>query len=138
MDAKKRLLLVDDDADFVETNRAVLEENGYDVIVAYNGRECLDQVKKSKPDLILLDIMMTTVGDGMFVAQDLRRNDATQDIPIIVITSLNQVSPYNMGPDDAWMPVDAFLQKPVVPEVLLETVKKGLGQPTRHIEHRTV
>lgn len=134
---KKKILLVDDDADFVEMNKVVLDHNGYEVIVAYNGAECLEKAKASKPDLIILDIMMASVGDGMFAAQELRREDATRGIPIIVVTSVNEAPQYNIGPDEAWMPVDVFIEKPVAPEVLLEEVRKKLGQPSTSIQHHT-
>jgi len=134
---KKRILLVDDDADFVRMNKAVLEHDGYEVIVAYNGAECMEKAKACKPDLVILDIMMTTVGDGMFAAQNLRREEATREIPIIVVTSVNKTPPYNIGPDEAWMPVDVFIEKPVAPEVLLEEVRKKLGQPSTVIYRRT-
>ena len=130
MAAKRKVLLVDDDADFVTMNKVVLEKNGYEVIPAYNGRECLEQVKATSPDLIILDIMMSTVSDGMFVAQDLRREQPTKEIPIIVVTSVNQVPPYNIGPDQGWLPVDVFIEKPVAPDVLLEQVDKMLARPS--------
>jgi len=133
---EKTILLVDDDVDFVRMNKAVLEHGGYHVIVACNGAECMDKAKASKPDLILLDIMMTTVGDGMCAAQNLRREEATRGIPIIVVTSVNQTPPYNIGPDEAWMPVDLFMEKPVAPDVLLDEVRKTLGQPSTVIQRR--
>ncbi len=133
---KKTILLVDDDADFVRMNKAVLENGGYDVIVACNGTECMEKAKASKPNLIILDIMMATVGDGMFAAQELRREQATREIPIIVVTSVNKVPPYNIGLDEAWMPADVFIEKPVAPEVLLDEVRKKLGQPGTVIQRR--
>lgn len=125
--ASKKVLIVDDDADFVEINRSVLEADGYEVVAAYNGKECLEKVESEKPDLIVLDIMMTTPGEGMYVAQDLRQNEATKRLPIIVTTSVNQEPEYSLGPDEAWLPVDSFMEKPVTPEKLLEEVKKKIG-----------
>ena len=134
---KKRILLVDDDTDFVEMNKVVLERAGYEVSAASNRTECMEEAKARKPDLIILDVMMATVGDGMFAAQELRKEKATRDIPIIVVTSVNKVPPYNIGPDEAWMPVNAFIEKPVAPEVLLEEVRKQLGQPSTVIRRGT-
>ena len=124
---KKTILLVDDDADFVEANRVILEKNGYRVITAYNGDECRKAAAADKPDLIILDIMMKTTADGMYTAQDLHKEENTKDIPIIAATSVNQVPHFNMGPDETWLPVDEFLEKPIAPEVLLREVKKKIG-----------
>ncbi len=122
-----RILVVDDDPDIVELHRSILELGGYRVEVAYGGDECREKVNLKAPDLIVLDIMMDTMGSGMFVAQDLRMNDATRDIPIIVVTSINSLPPHNVEPDEAWLPVDAFLEKPVTPDQLLEEVQTLLA-----------
>lgn len=127
MAEQKTVLLVDDDADFVDANRTVLEKNGYRVISAYNGDECRKAAAEEKPDCIVLDIMMKTVSDGMYTAQDLHRDEGTKNIPIIAVTSVNQVPEFNMGPDETWLPVDEFMEKPVAPEVLLSEVKKKIG-----------
>jgi len=136
MSAKLKILLVDDDRDFVESVKTVLENDGYEVIPAYDGEEGLEKAKATEPDVIVLDIMMRSVGDGMHVAQDLRRNEATRGIPIIVVTSINAIPPYNLWPDEAWLPVDVFMEKPVLPGVLLEEVRKILGKPGTRIVHR--
>jgi len=127
--AKHKILLVDDDKDFVDTIRTVLESGGYEVVAAYDGEACLEKAKTEAPDGIILDIMMRTLGDGMFVAQRLREDEATQKIPIIVVSAINRVPPYNLWPDEAWLPVDVFLEKPVEPEALLAEVRKVLGSP---------
>jgi len=137
MGAKRKVLVVDDDPAFVDMNKLVLETNGYEVITAYDGDECLERVETGKPDLILLDIMMKSVGDGMLVAQKLRKDEATKHIPIIVVSAVNQTPPFNIGPDDGWLPVDVFIEKPVAPDVLLDQVRKSLGESSTHIEHRT-
>jgi len=137
MTARKNILVVDDDPDFVEINKTILETSGYQVAVAHDGQECLARARTDKPDLIILDIMMKTVGDGMFAAQALRQDQATKAIPIIVVTGVNQVPPFNIGPDDGWLPVDAFIEKPAVPQVLLEHVRRALGQATTRVERGT-
>ena len=137
MSAKHRILLVDDDPAFVDMNKAVLENNGYEVLTAQDGDECLEKVKTGKPDLIVLDIMMKTVGDGMFVAQTLRADETTKSIPIIVVSAVNQTPPFNIGPDEGWLPVDVFIEKPVAPDMLLDQVRRRLGEASTHIEHRT-
>lgn len=137
MDGKKKVLLVDDDVDFVDMNRAVLEANGYEVIAAHDGEQCLAKVESDMPDLIVLDIMMATVSDGMFVAQQLKKDEATKAIPILCVTGVNQVPPFNIGPDQGWLPVDVFIEKPISPQLLLEQVSKALGGRSTRIEPGT-
>jgi len=126
MNAKKRVLLVDDDADFVEVNRAVLENSGYEVAVAYNGKECLEKVRAESPDVIILDVMMATHSEGFNVSRDLRNSEHTKNIPILMVTSINDTVPYKFERDDTWLPVDSFIEKPIEPQQLLEEVKKML------------
>ena len=127
MNAKKKVLLVDDDADFVEIHRAVLEKNGYEVIAAYNGTECLEKTRSEKPDLIVLDVMMATQSEGFNVSRDLRNSEHTRRIPILMVTSINETVPYKFQRDETWLPVDSFVEKPIVPEQLLEKVAAMLS-----------
>jgi CheY-like chemotaxis protein len=126
MKTKKTVLLVDDDADFVEMNRVVLENNGYRIVVAYNGTECLEKVRSEKPDLIILDVMMATQSEGFNVSRDLRNSEHTKNIPLIMVTSVNETVPFKFEPDDTWLPVDTFIEKPIAPERLLAEVNKRL------------
>lgn len=128
MSAKAKVLLVDDDKDLVETLRTVLENDGYEAEAAYDGAQCLEKVEAAPPDLIILDIMMRTMGDGMYVAQHLRGDEATRSIPIIVVSGINRVPPYSLWADEAWLPVDVFMEKPVEPEQLLEAVRNSLAR----------
>lgn len=127
MDAKKKIMLVDDDADFVEMNKAVLENNGYKVVAAYSGKECLEMVKSEKPDMIILDVMMDNKTEGFHVTYDLRNHEQTKNIPILMVTSVNEKVPYKFERDDTWLPVDEFVEKPLEPKRLLSEVSKRLG-----------
>jgi len=126
MSAKKRVLLVDDDADFVDMNRAVLENHGYEVAVAYDGRQCLELTGQARPDLIILDVMMTRTSEGFDVSRELRNREHTKDIPLLMVTSINETVPFKYGPDETWLPVDSFLEKPIDPTVLLAEVNRQL------------
>ena len=127
MAAKKKVLLVDDDGAFVEVNKTLLEKKGYEVLTAFNGRECMEKLNVSKPDVIVLDVMMTRMGEGFDVSRDLRNSEQFKGIPIIMLTGVNQTVPFKFEPDPVWLPVDTFLEKPVKPERLLEEVKKALA-----------
>jgi CheY-like chemotaxis protein len=120
---KARILVVDDDADFVEIEKQLLESEGYAVEAAYNGQECIQQIKDRAPDLILLDIAMTKAYEGVDVAQFLRDQKDTSDIPIIVVTSKPIGAIY---PEDMWYPSDEFISKPLNKQDLLEKVQKLL------------
>jgi two-component system, OmpR family, alkaline phosphatase synthesis response regulator PhoP len=124
----KKVLLVDDDADFVEMNKAVLENHGYEVLTAYNPQEGLARAKAGKPDLIVVDVMMTTPTDGFHLTHSLRGAEETKSVPILMVTSVNQTVPYKFEPDETWLPVDAFLEKPIQPERLLEEVGRRIGK----------
>jgi len=132
MEQRKKVLLVDDDADFVAINRAVLEQHGYDVVVAYSGQECREKVKSETPDLIVLDLMMGTWSEGLNVAEDLRSSDETSDIPLLLATVVNLKGPYASRPDIIcdWL-IDEYLMKPVEPDKLLEAVERGLRGKTK-------
>ena len=84
--AKRKMLVVDDEVDFIEVVTLRLEANDYEVITAGNGREALDKVKKDKPDAILLDIMMPEM-DGLMVLKKIRSEDAR--IPIFITTAFS-------------------------------------------------
>ncbi len=130
MGAPRTVLLVDDDADFVEMNRILLEQNGYGVRVAYSGKQCLAEVAARRPDVIILDMVMESRDDGFDVSRELRNSEHTKSIPLIMITSVNDRIPFHLEPDRTWLPVDALLEKPVEPQLLLTIVGRALrGQP---------
>lgn len=122
----RKILLVDDDVDLVEMNRTFLANNGYDVIFAYNGTDGFEKAKSEKPNLIVLDVMMTDVGEGFEVARNLKQDGSTKDIPILMMTSVNQEHGFSLtiGPDETWNPVDAFVEKPFSPKELKSKIEE--------------
>jgi len=122
------ILLIDDDSDLVEMNRAYLGQNGYNVLCAYNGSDGLLKAQKGKPDLIVLDVMMTEVGEGFEVARELKKDERTKLIPIIMLTSVNQEHGFNLtiGTDQTWNPVDCFVEKPFGPKELMAKIQELL------------
>jgi len=122
---KKKVLIVDDDADFVEMNQRVLEQNGYEVTAAYSGQECLQQVQSKRPDIVLLDMMMETWSEGTNVVDKLRSSRATKNIPIILISAVNLRSNFaDVSDTEDFLDVDGYMTKPFVPDKLLEKVKE--------------
>jgi len=121
-----KIVLIDDDVDFVEINKTILEKAGYAVDTAYDGEEGLKKIEAFKPDLVVLDVMMKTADEGFHVAKAIRENEATKELPILMLSSMNKMEgqEWQLGPSDKWNPIDQFVDKPVKPEVLLDKVKK--------------
>jgi two-component system alkaline phosphatase synthesis response regulator PhoP len=122
-----RILLVDDDPDFVEATKTVLESVPYEVTVAYDGDEGLAVVRDLRPDLILLDIIMPTQ-DGFHVCERLKEDPELWDIPVIMLTSLAQhigSTAYSVQ-DGMMLEADDFIDKPVRPQELLARIARLL------------
>ncbi len=122
------ILIIDDDPDMAEALRMPLEAHGYTVAHAGSGRVGLNMVKELTPDLIILDVMMETATEGFQVSLALRSPDADSayaaysHIPILMLTSIHSTTPLRFGPDQDYLPVDAFIDKPIDPDELLAKV----------------
>ncbi len=128
MSEQKNVLLVDDDPDLVELNKIMLEGIGYRVYTAHSGKEGREKASEVDPDLIILDVMMETELAGLETARWLRDNPDTKTIPIIMLTGVNQQgNSFKFGPDEVWLPVDEFIEKPLDSKRLAATVNKILS-----------
>lgn len=131
--SQKRILLIDDDPDIRLTLRLPLEKAGYKVDEADSYTQGQIAVKEIKPDLIVLDVMMDTATAGFQFALDLHSKDPDSEFkelretPIIMLTAIHSTTPLRFSPDDDFLPVDIFLEKPVEPDVLLAKVRELLG-----------
>jgi DNA-binding response OmpR family regulator len=117
---KKRILLVDDEAQLVEMVKLRLEANDYDVITAYDGQEGLDKARNERPDLIILDLMLPKV-DGYKVCRMLKFDEKYKAIPIILFTARAQESDEKLGYE---VGADAYIIKPFEPQVLMGKIKE--------------
>lgn len=129
MSDKKRILVVDDEADSHEFVRAIMEPEGFSVITASNGQEGLEKAISEKPDLVVLDVQMP-VKDGFQTFHEMKQNETTKDIPVIMLTGIRDkvgmgFSADEMGEFTGARP-EEYLEKPIVPEKLKEVVKKML------------
>ena len=122
-----KILVVDDDPDFAKVTRRVLEKAGHDVMSAANGSQALQAMRQDVPDVVLLDIMMSYILDGLDVSREMAGDPALKDIPVIMVTSLTGVRDSGMFPSDEYVPVDEWLSKPVDPHTLLDRVNKALA-----------
>lgn len=122
----KNVLMIDDDADLVESVVNLLEAKGYNVDSAPNGTEGVAKAKANAPDLILLDVMMTTKDEGFNVARELKQIEGLEDTPVIMVSGVRKEMnlPFGLEPDNTWLPVKQFLEKPVKPSELLDAVAK--------------
>jgi CheY-like chemotaxis protein len=123
--ASARILIVDDDPDITEAMRVVLEHRGYRVDSASDGVKAMERIKAGRPDLIILDVMMTTPQEGFTLSRALKQDPSTQKIPILMVTAVKDKTGIDFAPeagDDAWLPVEAFLDKPVKPDILVQKV----------------
>ena len=130
MDRKQRILLVDDDVDFVDLNRAVLENHGFDVATAFSSREGLDKVRFEQPDLIVLDLMMEKHDSGFGFAKTLKKDPLYRTIPILMLTAVSESTGYDFSQelDGYWMKTDDYASKPLLPDELVKRVKELLSR----------
>jgi len=142
---KKRILVVDDEKNIVELIRMNLERSGFETIPAYTGREALDEIDKSLPDLILLDLMLPDI-DGLEICSRLKMNRKTKDIPIIMLTAKSEESDKVIG---LGLGADDYVTKPFgvrelearIKTVLrrvdtINELKENITKPSEHIEYK--
>jgi two-component system response regulator VicR len=127
MDEKNtyKIVYIEDDSEMIDLVSLILNRQGYQVSGANGGRAGLDLVKRNSPDLILLDLMMPDI-DGWDVYQQLRSNEETRDIPVIVITAKSQMIDRVLGLHIA--KVDDYISKPFKPVELIESVTRILNR----------
>jgi len=122
--SRKKIMVVDDEETLVELVSAVMEEGGFEVIVAHDGKECLEKLKKAKPDLILLDMMMPGMS-GREVCERIRKDPKTKDLKVIFLT----VAKFSETGKDVLqkMKVADYITKPFDNDDLVRRVKKHVG-----------
>jgi len=127
MEKRAKILLVDDDADFVESTKTILESKPYEVIVASNGDEGLQKARAEKPDLILLDVIMP-VKDGFTAAEQLKKDPQLSKIPTLMLTAFAEKGAKTSIPVSRGFTLETedYIDKPVTPEELLARVEKHL------------
>ena len=119
-----KILLVDDDPDFVSITRTVLQSQNHEVKIAVNGQQALTAMRAEKPDVVLLDIMMSYVLDGVDVTHEMAADPTLEDIPVIMVTSLASTPDADIFPTDEHVEVEGWLSKPIKPNELLAEVDR--------------
>lgn len=119
-----KILIVDDDPDFLLVCRTVLEKGGHRVQEAANGRIALEVMRQAKPDLVLLDIMMSTTLEGVDVSKTMEADPELKDVPVVMVSSIATTEYASDFPDEERIPIDGWISKPIQPAVLLNTVER--------------
>ena len=133
MNKKTKILLVDNDIDFIDLNKAVLENSGFEVIVAYSSAEGLDRVRFEQPDLIVLDLMMEKHDSGFGFAKAMKADPTTKNIPILMLTAVGSETgmDFSQNLDGYWMKTDDYANKPLLPEDLVKKINELLARSAK-------
>lgn len=126
-----RILIVDDDPDFVAVMKVILEGDHYAVAAAPDIEEGMRRIQADRPDLIIMDVMMSTWSDGFEMSRELKKDPRYENIPILMLTGVEEktgIGFKSTAGDPEWLPVNGFLDKPVEPRVLLDEVSRLLSQ----------
>jgi CheY-like chemotaxis protein len=128
---QERILIIDDDPDITEAMKVILENQGYATDSAKDGSKGMERIKATKPDLIILDVMMNTISEGFLLSRELKKDPEYKHIPILMVTSVKEKTGIDFetaAGDETWLPVEGYLNKPVKPEVLLDKVRTLLHE----------
>ena len=126
-----KIVVVDDDQDIRDSLQVILEGRQYTVVTAADKTEGMQKIKTEKPDLAILDVMMSTWEDGFEMARELKKDSQFKDMPILMLTGVKNKTGIDFkstAGDPAWCPVDGFLEKPVEPDVLVQEIQKLLSK----------
>jgi CheY-like chemotaxis protein len=123
-----KILIVDDDTDFVLVTKIVLEQNGYEVISAGTGNQGMTMLARENPQLVILDVIMSSVLDGFTMSRRMAEDPAFKDIPVIMVTSIANTDYSTLFPADESVNINAFLTKPIKPADLIGKVKEILSE----------
>jgi len=124
-DSDKKLVYIEDEPGMIDLVELILNRRGFEVHGAHGGREGLDMVRRELPDLVLLDLMMPDL-DGWDVYQQMKSDESTRDIPVIVVTAKAQNIDKVLGLHIA--KVEDYISKPFSPQELLDSVEKVLAR----------
>lgn len=127
----KKIVVVDDDQDIRDSLQVILEGKQYTVITAANKKEGMEKIKSEKPDLIMLDVMMSSPFDGLDMSRELKKDPQLKNTPILMLTGIKEqtgIPLKSSAGDPDWCPVDGFLYKPFKPDTLLAKVEKLMSK----------
>ena len=135
----KKVYIIDDDRNIVESMSIVLKSKGYEVDAQYDEKRVVENIIAKRPDVVILDVMFPeNQSAGFDIARDIRKNKKTAKVPILLLSAINEKGVYagtfsNRDRDEAWLPVNEFIEKPIRPEQLLQKVEEAVRKapPTK-------
>jgi CheY-like chemotaxis protein len=124
----KKILIVDDDESFVDSNRELLEAYGYEVHTAYDGESGLSKARQVRPDLMILDVMMAHDTEGFEIARKIQKEPELTQMKLLLVSGITREMklPFKLTPDSTWLPVNRVLEKPIDPARLIREIGKML------------
>jgi CheY-like chemotaxis protein len=126
------IMMVDDDVDFLDMNRAVLQGKGYKVLCFSDPHTAFEEMERAKPHLLVTDLVMKTMDSGFSLARKVREDERFKKVPIIIVTAIGSRQGFDFNPrtpdELAAMRADAYFDKPVDPDVLVAKVEELLGR----------
>ncbi|MCP4608300.1 MAG: response regulator [Planctomycetes bacterium] len=125
-----KIIIVDDDPDYCNVVKTILESEQYTVVTAGDKTEGMEKIRAEKPNLAILDVMMNAWQDGFEMSRQLKKDPQFKNMPVLMLTAVENKTGIDFkstAGDPVWLPVDVFLCKPVEPDVLLSEVKKLLS-----------
>jgi len=132
MGSEYKVLIIDDDPIYTKSTQVILESHGYQVDTAQGGDEGLTKIRAQTPDLVLLDVMMDWVLDGVSVSRTMMEEPGLRQIPIIMVTSIRSSEYKGTFPQDQYLHIDSWLDKPCPPDKLVSEVKAVLARHERY------
>ena len=129
--SQKRILIIDDDPSFLEICSAILIQYGYEVDTATNTGAGLEKLVSRRPDLLILDVMMAAMDEGISFANSLKKREDVGRIPIMIVSARPDTEKgykRTIDQDMDWLAADIFMEKPVMPQDLLHNVRSLLGE----------
>lgn len=124
-----RILIIDDDVDYVNTTKMILETKSYEILVAHDKDSGMKIIESQRPDLIILDVMMNRLSDGFKLCYQLKHDPEYKKIPVIIVTAVTQETGLRFSPktDGEYLEAEDLMSKPVKPDDLLERVENLLA-----------
>jgi two-component system, OmpR family, alkaline phosphatase synthesis response regulator PhoP len=127
MSDQKRVLVIDDDPDFLSFVQIILVANGYAVATASTANEGLEAMRRDPPDLVIADVMISYVLDGWMVTREMRSDPRLREIPLMMVSAIVSDKDDSLFPSLEDSRVDAFMSKPLAPSALLRRVAELTG-----------
>jgi len=135
MESPRRILIIDDDPMFVKTTQAILEAHGYAVDSAPDGAQGLARMVENRPDLVLLDVMMSWPLEGVSVSREMMDKAELRRIPVIMVTSIRSSEYRGSFPLDEYLHIDGWMDKPCAPDRLISEIQGTFARHDRYKEN---